>query len=31
MEYKSDVEAIDAFVKKYELLRKEIAKRNSLR
>jgi len=26
MEYKSDVEAIDAFVKKYELLRKEIAK-----
>ncbi len=26
MEYKSDVEAIDAFVKKYEVLRKEIAK-----
>jgi MoxR-like ATPase len=26
MEYKSDVEAIDGFVKKYELLRKEIAK-----
>ncbi|MCD4680760.1 MAG: AAA family ATPase [Bacteroidales bacterium] len=26
MEYKSDVEAIDAFVKKFELLRKEIAK-----